>query len=96
MKQFEFNRRMLLKSATAMAAVGAVGSFGLSGAQAAGPLKLWTIGIAKVGAKDWSAVSAHCSVISLSSASVRFQVRLVALREPSRPAWRRLFLVMKS
>ncbi|MFP6699955.1 MAG: spermidine/putrescine ABC transporter substrate-binding protein [Alphaproteobacteria bacterium] len=62
MKQFEFNRRMLLKSATAMAAVGAVGSFGLSGAQAAGPLKLWTIGIAKVGAKDWSAMSAQAGI----------------------------------
>ena len=62
MKQFAFNRRMLLKSATATAAVGVAGSFGLSGAQAAGPLKLWTIGIAKVGAKDWSAMSAQAGI----------------------------------
>ena len=47
MKQMEFNRRVLLQSATAMAAIGAAGGLNMGSAQAAGPLKLWTIGIAK-------------------------------------------------
>ena len=39
---------------------------------AADPLKLWTIGIAKVGAKDWSAMSAQAGIeIAYSAKSAR-------------------------
>ncbi len=72
MKQFEFNRRMLLQSATAMAAFGAVGGLGFGRAQAAGALKLWTIGIAKVGAKDWSAMANQAGIeIAYNAKSAR-------------------------
>lgn len=72
MNQFEFNRRMLLKSATALAAYGAVGGIGLGAAQAAGPLKLWTVGIAKVGAKDWSAMASQAGIdIAYNAKSAR-------------------------
>jgi len=72
MRQSEFNRRMLLKSATALATVAAAGSLGVGAAQAADPLSLWTIGIAKVGAKDWSAMSAQAGIeIAYNAKSAR-------------------------
>ncbi len=41
-------------------------------AQAAGPLKLWTIGIAKVGAKDWSAMEKQAGIeIAYNAKSAR-------------------------
>ncbi|MBT4689257.1 MAG: spermidine/putrescine ABC transporter substrate-binding protein [Rhodospirillaceae bacterium] len=72
MKQMEFNRRVLLQSATAMAAIGAAGGLNMGSAQAAGPLKLWTIGIAKVGAKDWSAMAGQAGIeIAYNAKSAR-------------------------
>ena len=56
MRQIEFTRRMLLQSAGVTAAVTATGAFSMLPAQAAEALKIWTIGVAKVGAKDWSAM----------------------------------------
>jgi len=55
MNQFEFNRRVMLQTLGGAAAAAGLGVLPTS-AQAAGPLKIWTIGIAKVGAKDWSAM----------------------------------------
>lgn len=62
----QFTRRMLLRTA---AAVGAAGSFGpLSAMAQSGPLNIWTIGVAKVGAepgtggKDWSDMAAQAGV----------------------------------
>jgi len=57
MNQQEFTRRMMLKSMSAAVAITASGGFVMRDAFAAEALKLWTIGIAKVGAKDWSAMS---------------------------------------
>ena len=62
MNQQEFTRRMMLKGLTAAAAMTATGGLTLGSAQAAGPLKLWTIGLAKVGAKDWSAMEAQAGI----------------------------------
>ena len=56
MNQLEFNRRVMLQTMGAAAAVAGMGLAPWNAAQAAGPLKIWTIGIAKVGAKDWSAM----------------------------------------
>lgn len=56
MDQLEFNRRVMLQTMGAAAAVAGVGLAPWTAAQAAGSLKIWTIGIAKVGAKDWSAM----------------------------------------
>jgi putative spermidine/putrescine transport system substrate-binding protein len=56
MNQCEFTRRTLLQTAGAAAAVTAAGAYSILPAQAAEPLKIWTIGVAKVGAKDWSAM----------------------------------------
>jgi putative spermidine/putrescine transport system substrate-binding protein len=71
MNQQEFTRRRLL----AMAGTGiAAASVGLPGvpAFAAEPLKLWTIGIAKVGAKDWSAMEAQAGIqIAYNAKSAR-------------------------
>ena len=39
----------------------------MSRAQAAGALKIWTIGIAKVGAKDWSAMEAHSPALRFAA-----------------------------
>ncbi|MCZ6861459.1 MAG: ABC transporter substrate-binding protein [Alphaproteobacteria bacterium] len=56
MNQLEFNRRVMLQTMGAAAAAAGFGLAPWNSAQAAGPLKIWTIGIAKVGAKDWSAM----------------------------------------
>ena len=62
MNQQEFMRRQFLAtSGTGIAAMAAGGMFA-KGAFAAEPLKLWTIGIAKVGAKDWSAMEAQAGI----------------------------------
>ena len=59
MNQFEFSRRQLLAAAgTSAIAAHLPGTSAL----AADPLKIWTIGIAKVGAKDWSAMSKQAGV----------------------------------
>ncbi|NQW08814.1 MAG: extracellular solute-binding protein [Alphaproteobacteria bacterium] len=58
MTQLDFTRRAFLQSVSAAAL--AAGGLGVAGAQAAEPLKIWTIGVAKVGdkpgtgGKDWS------------------------------------------
>ena len=62
MNQFEFNRRAFLQTTGAAAAAVGAGVFPWSSAQAAGPLKIWTLGIAKVGAKDWSAMEKQSGV----------------------------------
>lgn len=62
MIQSEFTRRMFLQTAGAAATVGAAGVLSILPAQAAGPLKIWTIGVAKVGAKDWSAMAKQSGV----------------------------------
>lgn len=59
MNQQEYMRRQFMLTAGAGAA--AAGLYGPS-AFAADPLKLWTIGIAKVGAKDWSAMEAQAGI----------------------------------
>jgi putative spermidine/putrescine transport system substrate-binding protein len=65
MKQSEFTRRALLQSSGAAAAALALGPLGATSAFAADPLKIWTIGVAKVGdkpgtgGKDWSAMEAQ-------------------------------------
>lgn len=68
MNQLEFTRRLFLQaSGFALAAAGA-GSLPLRHALAADPLKIWTIGVAKVGAepgsggKDWSAMEAQAGI----------------------------------
>lgn len=60
MNQQEFTRRVMLKTMTAALAVSATG--GVGSALAADPLKLWTIGVAKVGAKDWSAMAKQAGI----------------------------------
>ena len=70
MKQQEFTRRIMLKSMTAALAVSATG--GIGNALAADPLKLWTIGVAKVGAKDWSAMAEQAGIdIAYNAKSAR-------------------------
>lgn len=60
MTQLNFTRRGFLQSASAIAL--ATSGLGVAGAWAAEPLKIWTIGVAKVGdkpgtgGKDWSAM----------------------------------------
>jgi len=61
MNQMEFNRRVFLKSMGAAAAVATSASL-ISRAQAAEALKIWTIGVAKVGAKDWSAMEKQAGI----------------------------------
>jgi spermidine/putrescine-binding protein len=72
MNQQEFTRRQML--ALAGAGLGAAG-LGLSGTTALAssePLKLWTIGVAKVGAKDWSAMEAQAGIsIAYNAKSAR-------------------------
>ncbi len=58
--QLEFSRRVLMQGAAAAAAMGALGPAGA--ALAAGPLKLWAPGIAKVGAKDFSAMEKEAGI----------------------------------
>ncbi len=59
MNQQDFTRRQMLALAAAGAA--ATGLRGTS-ALAAEPLRLWTLGIAKVGAKDWSAMEEQAGI----------------------------------
>ncbi|MDH3741862.1 MAG: ABC transporter substrate-binding protein [Hyphomicrobiales bacterium] len=70
MNSIEFTRRRLLAMAGGAAAASALMP-GMS-AYAAGPLKLWTIGIAKVGAKDWSAMEKQSGIqIAYNAKSAR-------------------------
>ena len=70
MKQQQFTRRLMLQGMTATAALAATG--GVGNALAAEPLKLWTIGIAKVGAKDWSAMEKQAGIkIAYNAKSAR-------------------------
>ncbi len=68
MDQMDFTRRFLMKSVGAAGLVGATSSLGLSRAFAADPLRIWTIGVAKVGAepgtggKDWSDMAAQAGI----------------------------------
>jgi spermidine/putrescine-binding protein len=62
MNQMAFTRRLFLQSASAAAAVATAGAYLNGQAFAAGPLKIWTIGVAKVGAKDWSAMEKQSGV----------------------------------
>ena len=60
----------MLQTMTAALAVTATG--GVGSALAADPLKLWTIGVAKVGAKDWSAMAKQAGIeIAYSAKSAR-------------------------
>ena len=71
MNQLEFTRRRLLAAAGTSVAVAAAG-LPVSSALAAEPLRLWTIGIAKVGAKDWSAMEAQAGIqIAYNAKSAR-------------------------
>ncbi len=72
MNQLEFTRRRLLAAAgTGGAAAAAAGLTG-GRALAAEPLQLWTIGIAKVGGKDWSAMEAQAGIeIAYNAKSAR-------------------------
>lgn len=70
MNQQEFTRRVMLQTMTAALAVTVTG--GVGSALAADPLKLWTIGVAKVGAKDWSAMAKQAGIeIAYSAKSAR-------------------------
>jgi len=70
MNQQEFTRRFMLQTMSAALAVTATG--GIGNALAADPLKLWTIGVAKVGAKDWSAMAKQAGIqIAYSAKSAR-------------------------
>ncbi|MHA1527698.1 MAG: spermidine/putrescine ABC transporter substrate-binding protein, partial [Alphaproteobacteria bacterium] len=71
MNQLEFTRRRLLAAAGTGVAAAAAG-LPVSSAFAAEPLQLWTIGIAKVGAKDWSAMEAQAGIpIAYNAKSAR-------------------------
>ena len=71
MNNAEFTRRQLLAAAGIGVAGAATSGLPLQ-AFAAGPLKLWTIGIAKVGAKDWSAMSKQSGIeIAYNAKSAR-------------------------
>ena len=65
MNQYAFTRRVFLNAIGAAAAVAAGAKLSLHQALAADPLKIWTIGVAKVGAKpgtggkDWSDMAAQ-------------------------------------
>jgi spermidine/putrescine-binding protein len=61
MQQTEFNRRVFLGTLGAAAATAT--TFGALGrAQAAEALRIWTIGVAKVGANDWSAMEKQAGI----------------------------------
>ncbi|MEM8838164.1 MAG: extracellular solute-binding protein, partial [Pseudomonadota bacterium] len=69
MDQFTFSRRTLLAGIGAGAAYAALPG---KTAFAAEPLKLWTLGIAKVGAKDWSAMEAQAGIkVAFTAKSAR-------------------------
>ena len=68
MNQMEFSRRQMMALMGSAAAIAGTGSI----AAAAEPLKLWTIGVAKVGAKDWSAMEAQAGIsIAYNAKSAR-------------------------
>ena len=68
MNQMEFNRRQMMALMGSAAAIAASGTT----AAAAEPLKLWTIGVAKVGGKDWSAMEAQAGIsIAYNAKSAR-------------------------
>ena len=68
MNQQDFTRRQMMALAGSAAAVAGLGGT----AYAADPLKLWTIGVAKVGAKDWSAMEAQAGIsIAYNAKSAR-------------------------
>lgn len=68
MNQNEFTRRFILRSMGALAATTAVSSLPLRSAFAAEALKIWTIGVAKVGAKpgtggkNWNDMAAQAGI----------------------------------
>lgn len=61
MNQQEFSRRVILKSVTAMAALTAAGGVAMRSAMAEGPLRLWTIGVAKV-TEEWSGMGDQAGI----------------------------------
>ncbi|MGI9520271.1 MAG: ABC transporter substrate-binding protein [Hyphomicrobiaceae bacterium] len=68
----KYSRRHLLATAGSGAAMLATAGLIGSVARAAEPLRLWTIGIAKVGAKDWSAMSKQAGIpIAYNAKSAR-------------------------
>lgn len=68
MNQNEFTRRQMLALAGGVAAAAMVPGASF----AAEPLKLWTIGVAKVGGKDWSAMEAQAGIsIAYNAKSAR-------------------------
>jgi putative spermidine/putrescine transport system substrate-binding protein len=72
MNQNEFTRRLFFQSAAAMAGTFAAGGIpGLSAAEAK-DLKFWASGIAKVGGRNWDAMSAQSSVkLAVTTKSAR-------------------------
>lgn len=69
MNQSEFTRRQMMALMGSAAAAAGIGG---SSALASEPLKLWTIGVAKVGAKDWSAMEAQAGIsIAYNAKSAR-------------------------
>ena len=70
MKQFEFNRRVVLQSLAGVAAAVAAGR--IPDVSAAEALKIWANPIHKVGAKDWSAMEAQAGItIAYTTKSAR-------------------------
>ena len=70
MKQFEFNRRVVLQSLAGVAAAAAAGR--IPDVSAAEALKVWANPIHKVGAKDWSAMEAQSGLtIAYTTKSAR-------------------------
>ncbi|MEL7467766.1 MAG: ABC transporter substrate-binding protein [Pseudomonadota bacterium] len=68
MNQMEFSRRQMMALMGSAAAVAATGP----AVAASEPLRLWTIGVAKVGGKDWSAMEAQSGVsIAYNAKSAR-------------------------
>ncbi len=72
MNQSEFSRRLMLKTLAGVAAAAATGRFpGISAAESK-PLKVWASAIAKVGAKDWSAMQAKAGTpLAVTAKSAR-------------------------
>ena len=56
MNQMTFTRRTFLQTASAAAAVTTASAYFSTPAFSADPLRIWTIGVAKVGAKEWIAM----------------------------------------
>ncbi len=59
MNQFQFSRRIFLQTMASIAAAAAAGRIPDVSAAEAKTLKLWASAVAKVGAKDWSAMAAQ-------------------------------------